>query len=203
MRSGQFLFFNFQETSQGTHQGAQAAQWHPFSVAGVGDDGSLRLSIKALGDYTQMLYERLGVGEKAGVSGPYGMFDITLGGTRQLWIAGGSGVAPFMGWLRQPGALGGRRIDFYYSVRTPAEALYLDEIQAVAAREPGLRVHLIVTSIQGHLTAQQLQRQSGGPLGKAHVFLCGPAQMVESLTRDLRALRVPADQIHSEQFAFR
>jgi len=195
VRPGQFLFVSF--------GGADAWQRHPFSVAGVAADGSLRLSIRALGDYTRALYARLEAGAAARISGPYGLFDYTLGGARQVWIAAGSGVAPFLSWLRQPAGLAGRSIDFYYSVRTQADALYLDEIQAVAAREPGLRVHLIVTTTQGRLTVEQIQRDTIGRLIDTHVFLCGPLAMTESFTRGLHAVGVPRDQIHSEHFAFR
>jgi predicted ferric reductase len=195
VRPGQFLFVSF--------GGADAWQRHPFSVAGVAADGSLRLSIRALGDYTRALYARLEAGAAARISGPYGLFDYTLGGALQVWIAAGSGVAPFLSWLRQPAGLAGRSIDFYYSVRTQADALYLDEIQAVAAREPGLRVHLIVTTTQGRLTVEQIQRDTIGRLVDTHVFLCGPLAMTESFTRGLHAVGVPRDQIHSEHFAFR
>jgi len=195
VRPGQFLFVSF--------GGADAWQRRPFSVAGVAADGSLRLSIRALGDHTRALYARLEAGTPARISGPYGLFDYTLGGARHVWIAAGSGVAPFLSWLRQPAGLAGRTIDFYYSVRTQADALYLDEIQAVAAREPGLRVHLIVTTTQGRLTIEQIQRHTIGRLADTHVFLCGPLAMTESFTRGLRAVGVPRDQIHFEHFAFR
>ncbi len=195
VRPGQFLFVSF--------GGADVWQRHPFSVAGVGADGSLRLSIRALGDYTRALYARLEAGAPARISGPYGRFDYTLGGARQVWIAAGSGVAPFLSWLRQPAGLAGWSIDFYYSAPTLADALYLDEIQAVAAREPGLRVHLIVTTTQGRLTIEQIQRHTIGRLADTHVFLCGPLAMTESFTRGLRAAGVPRDQIHAEHFTFR
>ena len=195
VRPGQFLFVSF--------GGTDGWQRHPFSVAGVGADGSLRLSIRALGDYTRALYARLEAGMPARISGPYGLFDYTLGGARHVWIAAGSGVAPFLSWLRQPAGLAGLSIDFYYSVRTQADALYLAEIRAVAAREPGLRVHLIVTTTQGRLTVEQIQRHTSGRLADTHVFLCGPLAMTESFTRGLRAVGVPRDQIHAEHFAFR
>ncbi len=194
-RPGQFLLVSF--------GGADPSQRHPFSVAGVADDGSLRLSIQALGDYTHALYARLEAGTPARVSGPYGLFDYTLGGTRQVWIAAGGGVAPFLGWLRQPDGLAGRSIDFYYSVRAPADALYLDEIQAAATRAPGLRVHLIVTSKQGRLTVAHVQRHTTSRLADTHVFLCGPPAMTDSFARGLRRVDVPRDQVHFEHFAFR
>lgn len=195
VRPGQFLFVGF--------GGTDAWQRHPFSVAGIAADGTLRLSIRALGDYTRTLYERLEPGVPARVVGPYGMFDYTLGGKRQIWIAAGIGVAPSLSWLRQPGGLGDRRIDFFYSVRRREDALYLDEIQAAAAREPGLRLQLIVTIEQDRLTIEQLRGQAAGPLASTHVFMCGPLAMTEGFARGLRGAGVPRDQIHFEHFNFR
>ena len=34
------------------------------------------------------------------------------------------------------------------------------------------------------------------------VFVCGPREMVDAVITSLRALRVPAAQVHCERFAF-
>lgn len=75
---------------------------HPFSVAGTQADGSVRLTIRAVGRGTRGLYTDLREGHPATLKGPYGMFDHTLGGPRQIWIAGGIGIAPLLGWLTHP-----------------------------------------------------------------------------------------------------
>ncbi|MFJ6088008.1 hypothetical protein ACIQI8_42255 [Streptomyces sp. NPDC092369] len=41
------------------------------------------------------------------------MFDHTLGGPRQIWIAGGIGIAPFLGWLTHTAAEPPRTDLFY------------------------------------------------------------------------------------------
>jgi predicted ferric reductase len=62
-------------------------------------DARLRLSIRALGRDTRLVQARLEAGLPAIVTGPRGMFDLTLGGDRQLWNAGGIGVVPFLSWV--------------------------------------------------------------------------------------------------------
>jgi len=85
-RAGQFIFLSF--------GGDDRWREHPFSVAGVAADGALRLAIRALGADTRRLHERLRPGMNATVTGPFGMFDQTLGGPRQVWVAGGIGRRP-------------------------------------------------------------------------------------------------------------
>ena len=61
---------------------------------------SLRVTVKALGDYTSRLPELIEPGMPAVIGGPHGRFDHRKGTDRQVWIAGGVGVAPFLSWLR-------------------------------------------------------------------------------------------------------
>lgn len=182
--------------------GDRAWREHPFSVAGTDADGSVRLTIRALGRDTRRLYADLREGLPATVSGPYGMFDHTLGGSRQIWIAGGIGIAPFLGWLTHPsGTL--PRADLFYSAPTADEAPFLPELTAAGVRQPGLKFHPYFSRSHGRLTAGKIQAAAGPLTPDTHVFLCGPASMVAGLTRDLHRHGIPRDHLHAEHFAFR
>jgi predicted ferric reductase len=175
---------------------------HPFSVAGTDPDGSVRLTIRALGAGTRRLYTELREGLPATLNGPFGMFDHTLGGPRQIWIAGGIGIAPFLGWLTHPsGTL--PSTDLFYCVPDPEHAVFLPELTAAAEQNPVLRLHPFFSNTQGRLTADKIRDAAGLPATDTHVFLCGPAAMVEDLTRDLHRYGIPRHQIHAEHFAFR
>jgi predicted ferric reductase len=39
--------------------------------------------------------------------------------------------------------------------------------------------------------------------GEEHVFLCGPTNMVEDITRDLHRQGTPREYMHFEHFTFR
>jgi predicted ferric reductase len=182
--------------------GNRAWREHPFSVAGTPADGSVRLTIRALGRDTHRLYADLGEGLPATLNGPYGMFDYTLGGPRQIWIAGGIGIAPFLGWLSRPsGTL--PRTDLFYTTPTVEDAPFLSELKAAAERHPGIRLHAHSSRNQGRLTAGRIQEASGPLPPDTHVFLCGPVSMVEELTRDLHRQGIPRYNFHSEHFTFR
>ena len=141
-------------------------------------------------------------GLPATLHGPYGMFDHTLGGPRQIWIAGGIGIAPFLGWLSHPsGTL--PRADLFYCAPTADDAPFLPELTAAAERHPTLVFHPVFSRRDGRLTASKIQTAAGPLAPGTHIFLCGPASMVEDLTRDLHRQGIPRDHLHSEHFAFR
>lgn len=194
-RPGQFLFLSI--------GGDEAWREHPFSIAGTQPDGRLRLSVRALGVDTRRLHARLRPGLPAHVTGPYGMFDYTLGATHQAWIAGGIGVVPFLSWLTAPPPEDLYSIDLFYSVPTPADAIYLTELHAAAAHWPDVRIHPVFTRTNGRLTSLAVTAQLGAPAAQADVFLCGPLALVEDLSRGLRAAGVAKDRIHAEHFSFR
>ncbi|MET7451604.1 ferredoxin reductase family protein [Streptomyces sp. NPDC005574] len=182
--------------------GDHAWHEHPFSVAGVDDEGAVRLTIRALGDATRDLHADLLTGTPATLSGPYGMFDHTLGGPRQIWIGAGIGIAPFLGWLDRTDAPL-PRTDLFYCTSSPDRAPFLSELSAAAESIPALRLHPVFSSADGRLTAARVLREVG-PIGPdVHVFLCGPDQMLSTLTRDLRRSGLSRDHLHTEHFTFR
>ncbi|MEU9449899.1 ferredoxin reductase family protein [Streptomyces sp. NPDC048277] len=182
--------------------GRRAWREHPFSVAGVQSDGSVRLTIRALGRGTRRLHADVREGLPATLNGPYGMFDHTLGGSRQIWIAGGIGVAPFLGWLTHPGDTL-PSADFFYCAPSAEAAPFLPELTAAAERLPALRVHTTFSRGHGRLTVDRIQAAAGPLTPDTHVFLCGPASMVEDLSRHLRRRGIPRAHVHAEHFAFR
>ena len=194
-RPGQFVFLRV----------AGQDRWgaHPFSVSASEPDGGIRLSVRALGRDTRAMHERLAPGAAGALSGPHGMFDYTLGGDRQVCIAGGIGIAPFLSWLQALPNNDGRRIDLFYSVRTESDAAYLAEVIDQAQRLGSINIHPVLTAQEGRLKAERVLSALDGPLSEVHAFLCGPERMVKELARALRRYGVPSEHVHSEEFAFR
>lgn len=90
-RPGQFAFLSAPD--------AGMAEAHPFTIASAPRaDGHLRFGIKALGGWTRRLPERLAHGQRLRVEGPYGRFVFRKRARRQVWLAGGIGITPFLAW---------------------------------------------------------------------------------------------------------
>ena len=192
--AGQFIFLAF--------GGASAWQRHPFSVASAPSDRLLEVSIKASGDYTRDLHDKVKTGTPAKVAGPFGGFDYRRGGQDQIWIAGGIGITPFLSWIRALEDNFDRAVDFFYSVAHESDALYRDEIDAAAERHPTLRPRLIDTERDELLTAEKAMK-SRAPGADVWVYMCGPPAMMTALADGFRRLEIPASRVRWEQFSIR
>ncbi|HSQ38712.1 MAG TPA: hypothetical protein VLM78_01015, partial [Anaerolineales bacterium] len=136
------------------------------------------------------------------VEGAYGMFDHRTGGGKQVWVAGGIGLTPFLSFLRDMNGLD-KDVDFYYTVRHREEALFLDEIQAAAKKNPRLKVHIRFSAVDGSLTVDEIVKNTGGNITGYHVYMCGPLPMIQAFERKFLEAGVPAKNIHFEEFNFR
>lgn len=86
-QAGQFAFVTL-DPREGPHPFTMSSAWK--------DDGKMFFLIKALGDYTQTLPSKVKVGDVAQVEGPYGRFSFQGRHRRQIWVAGGIGITPFI-----------------------------------------------------------------------------------------------------------
>jgi predicted ferric reductase len=194
-RAGQFLYVYFDADNI-------LREPHPFTISSAPHEDKLRLSIKSSGDWTQHLHEKLQPGGRAFVDGPYGEFNYKTGGAKQIWIAAGIGITPFLSWIRDlQGDAPKPEVDFFYTTTVPEEALFLDEIRSVAAR-PGFRAHVLHTARDGRLSVDKIVEATGDPSAR-DVYLCGPAPMLEAFRRAFIARGVPGSKIHYEEFNFR
>jgi predicted ferric reductase len=195
-RAGQFLFVRFPSDKI-------LNESHPFTISSAPKDEALRVTIKASGDFTRELFTRLKEGAEAVVDGAYGMFDYKTGGQKQIWVAGGIGVTPFLSFIRDMDGNLAHDVDFYYTVRHPDEALFVDEIQAAAQKNPRLKFHIRYSTTQGSLSVEEILRDAHGYLIDHHIYICGPLPMIQAFEQKFLACGVPQRNIHYEEFNFR
>jgi NAD(P)H-flavin reductase len=103
---GQFVFVNFRSLALSEQfrpldvsvqrqvfsirAGDVSNQFHPFSITSAPAERTLRITVKAVGDYTRAL-RGLEEGADAVVEGPYGSFSHRgLPGREPIWLAEGS-----------------------------------------------------------------------------------------------------------------
>jgi predicted ferric reductase len=192
---GQFAML-YLEAIDGWHR-------HPFTITSAPGDRLLSFAIKALGDDTAQLPAAVQPGMPAVIRGPFGRFSHHRGTRRQLWIAGGIGVTPFLGWLRALDAQPPRGpVDLFYTSAGP-DMPYTDELTARAAGCDLIRVH-IIDSRDGRLTAAQIMASTDGENPDAlSVFMCGPAGMTRTFQAEFRRAGIPRRHIYREYFDWR
>lgn len=195
-RAGQFLFVRFPGDKD-------LNESHPFTISSAPSEDTLRLTIKASGDFTRELFAQLKESADAVIEGPYGMFNYKTGGSKQIWIAGGIGLTPFLSFIRDMDGNLNHDVDFYYNVRHPEEAIFQEEIEAVDKKNPRLKVYVRYSAKDGSLTIEEVVKNAGGNVSGHHVYLCGPLPMIQAYEKKFLALNVPPESIHFEEFNFR
>ncbi|MFN2488720.1 MAG: ferric reductase-like transmembrane domain-containing protein [Actinomycetota bacterium] len=180
--------------------GAVRHQFHPFSITSAPGRPELRVTVKAVGDYTSAM-RLLEKGAEARVEGPYGSFSYRIvRNARQIWIAGGIGVTPFVSMARSL-EQSEYDVDLYYSVKRESEAFFLDEFRRIGEQHKSLKTTLVAEDRSGLITADYVAEHSG-PLGDADILICGPPVMIESLRKQFATKGVPERRLHYELFGF-
>lgn len=195
-RAGQFLFVRFPNDKV-------LNESHPFTISSAPHEDALRLTIKASGDFTRELFSRLKEGTDAIIEGAHGMFDYKTGASKQIWIAGGIGLTPFLSFIRDMDGKLTHDVDFYYTVRHPEEALFMNEITTAAEKNPRLKARLRCSATEGSLTVEEIVKNTSGNLYERDIYLCGPLPMIQAFEKKFIALGVPQNHIHYEEFNFR
>jgi|GEM_PF-763224 len=190
---GQFIFVSFPKIKKGEE--------HPFSVAEINPDGSLGIIAKRLGDYTQKM-ETLTAGSKAMVDGPYGSFgDRQDKDERQVWIAGGIGITPFLSMAKDftscPDSKA--KVDLFYVVASPADLAEADSLKQMSDNCQNFKMTTYISDQEGRFDLEKL-RSLVRDLKACQFYICGPAGMIEYFVRALRKENVPKSCINIEAF---
>lgn len=183
---------------------------HPFSIADSPLRPGLSLIIKEAGDFTGGI-GRLAPGTAIGIDGPYGEFTLNHhAGDGVLLLAGGVGIAPVMGLLRDLVARRDPRpVRLAYAAGTPKNFACLPEIEA-AKRVLDLQVMLVSedgapgwSGLVGRLTQDRLRDLLEG-LDPQHAvaLICGPGPMVTAVSDALLDLGMPMNKVIYERFDY-
>jgi predicted ferric reductase len=192
---GQFIFVSFDDKNIGKES-------HPFSISSGSNEKNISITIKKSGDYTDKL-DVLSVGTAVTIEGPYGVFSYTNAkNNRQIWIAGGIGITPFISMVKTLQLNDGHDIDLYYCLKNKNEAVYLEYLKTMAlSLNDRLKIFPHYSSQEGRISAQVIEHQSGGLVGK-DIFICAPPPMISSLKSQLLEKGINKKLIHSEEFSF-
>lgn len=141
------------------------------------------------------------VGDLVKVEGPYGCFDFSGSKPRQIWVAGGIGITPFIVRME---ALAYRSddksIDLFYSTNAPDEG-FIAKVRA-HAQAAQVRLHLLVTAKDGRLDVEHICR-TVPQWSSADVWFCGPVAFNRAIHRDFNLRGLAAGDFHQELFDLR
>ena len=175
---------------------------HPYTIASAwAGDGRITFIIKALGDYTSTLSERIALGDVVELEGPYGKFNFQGACKRQIWIGAGIGITPFIARMKALAmAHDGKSIDLFHPTSIVDE--HAIGLMARDAEAAGVRLHVLGGERGGPLNAARLTQQVPD-WQDADIWFCGPALFGRSLKTDLMVMGLPESRFHQELFQMR
>ncbi|BBX20794.1 oxidoreductase [Mycolicibacter terrae] len=182
-----------------------------YSLSKPPDGERIELTIQQIPDGEVSPYlTGLTAGDEIELRGPIGGWFVWRPGeaTRVLLVAGGAGIVPLMAMLRQRVVAGAASFHLVYSVRSPADVYYAQELDRLERECDWLQVVLVHTRTAtpqterppGRIASSDLAAPGWGPDDGVCIYVCGPTGFVESVTTLLIKHGHQPSAIRTERF---
>ena len=179
---------------------SDSTESRPYSIAaGTGEDILRFLIRRVAGGTVSEWLAQLKPGDKVSTSAPFGWFrpGRAVAGTRSVFIATGTGIAPFLSCLRSnPQRLPELCL---YGVRRQAEAFNLEELQQIENFRLALSQEEDNDHFHGRITGLLEQIPFADDI---NYYLCGLDTMIDETSIWLENHGVAYTQIHREIFFY-
>ena len=140
------------------------------------------------------LIERIDVGQTLKVSEPRNHFALEPSARRTVLIAGGIGVTPIL-CMAERLAHTSAPFELHYAARSPERAAFLERIQALADKAK------VYFSEGPEAERLDLEAVLSDPAPGTHLYVCGPARLIEAALAVAKARGWPSSRVHREYFA--
>lgn len=143
-------------------------------------------------------------GERLTLSGPLGSFYLRDTSAPLLFLAGGTGLAPFLSMLEVLARAGSQQqIHLVYGVTRDLDLVLVDALEAYTPRLPGFSFTTVVADeASAHPRKGWVTQHMPDDMLRAapDVYLCGPPPMVDAVRRHFEATGVTPNCFHYEKF---
>lgn len=186
--------------------GANLTRAYSYTSASGNQSASFLIRYVSGGIMSSYLDKMAKLGDRLSLTGPLGSFYLRDIVRPQLWIAGGTGLAPFLSMLETMAAqrLSVHPIHLVYAVTRKDDLVELDRIRDLQAALSNFRLTTIVSDpasahermgfATDHLTVGDLWS------GNVDVYLCGPPPMVEAVRGHISKLGIVPASFRFEKF---
>lgn len=208
--SDTLLFFPGQYAAIGFSVGARKSPMRCFSITSSPHDKYLEFSMRLSGNFTRTI-AKLQVGQSVDVQGPYGDFVLDPSDKAIVMLAAGIGITPYMSMLRHAAETQSTTpMTLLYACRSVDDIPFYDELRAIQAKNPAIRVAIIVTNTNndpansiyaGRIDSELIRKATNGRLQPYTFFVCGPARFSKDMHALLRQNGVRENAIVTEAFS--
>ena len=161
-----------------------------FSMASMPGGKQTEILYSVRGKYTERMSRELAAGKKVWLKFPYGDFIIEnrlAGAKKAVLIAGGTGISPFLPFLRNLPENGGASVSLYYGIRGKEFYICGDFIESLKGK-------VEVSVIPGVMDVEAISREIAVETG-IKCFVSGPPAMIKAYQEKLAAAGLPSEHI--------
>lgn len=145
------------------------------------------------------------IGQEIDFEGPFGSFYLRPLVRPTLFLAGGTGIAPFLSMLKSLEVSGAHHpVNMVYGVTNDADLIELDKLDEVKKNHPWFNYYTCVASeesaherkgyVTGHVESDWLND------GDIDIYLCGPPAMVDAVSHWLEDSKLKPSNFYFEKF---
>ncbi|TCU15629.1 benzoate/toluate 1,2-dioxygenase reductase subunit [Rhizobium azibense] len=183
-----------------------SGQYRSYSFSTAPGEQKIAFLIKKIPDGLMSTWlERAEVGAELELTGPLGSFYLREVQRPLLFLAGGTGLAPFLSMLevlaREKSQ---QQVHLIYGVTRDLDLVLADEIEAYAGRLANFTYSTVVADEasshrrKGWVTQHIPQKALNG--GDVDLYLCGPPPMVDAVRRYFDDNGIKPNSFHYEKF---
>lgn len=164
------------------------------------------------GFVSDFLLDDVKVGDRFEANGPAGVFRFqpVFHSKKSLFLAGGSGVTPFLSMTREiVDAALDRDVVMLYGCRSSEGALYDEELRLYSEKYPNFKYHLVISEKDDSWNGEtgfidrNLIKRLVPDYAERTCYICGPQVMNDFCKTELQELGLSEKQIRREMFGTR
>ena len=183
-----------------------SGQHRSYSFSSAPGESKISFLIKRIsGGVMSSWLESAQPGNKVELTGPLGSFYLRAVERPLLFLAGGTGLAPFLSMLEVLARTHSQqKVHLIYGVTRDLDLVQVEAIEAYAAKLPNFSFGTVVADAQSghprkgwvtqHMPAEALND------GDVDVYLCGPPPMVDAVRKHFDETGVKPNSFHYEKF---
>jgi len=194
------------------YEGNPEPVFRAYSISSPPEDAEhLELIVRLVpgGICTTWVFQHLSEGDEVHFTGPYGEFRLSETDAPMVWIAGGSGMAPFWSLLRHMKTHGiERQTRYFFGAVSKRDMFFLDEMKQL---EEELSWFRFIPALSGDEPEGEWDGERGlitEVVGR-HVdsgdgleaYLCGSPGMIDASIAVLHEKGIPDERIYFDKFA--
>jgi benzoate/toluate 1,2-dioxygenase reductase subunit len=183
-----------------------SGQHRSYSFSSAPGENKISFLIKKIpGGVMSSWLESAQPGDKTQLTGPLGSFYLRPVERPLLFLAGGTGLAPFLSMLEVLLRTNSQqKVHLIYGATRDLDLVQVDAIEAYAAKLPNFTYSTVVADansnhprkgwVTQHMPAESLND------GDVDVYLCGPPPMVDAVRKHFDDTGVKPNSFHYEKF---